>query len=94
MKIDSSLTADAALIVMNGRLDASWSPMVAAALEEAIRSGRSRIELDLANVDFISPLRIATISITLPEQSSGKFIVSCSIGSQRTPSISLKITCG
>ena len=61
MKIDSSLTADAALIVMNGRLDASWSPMVAAALEEAIRSGRSRIELDLANVDFISSVGIGVL---------------------------------
>ena len=42
----------------------------------------------------ISPLRVVTISTAFPETSSGKSIVSSSIGSHFTPSISLMMTCG
>jgi anti-sigma B factor antagonist len=46
---------------MDGRLDSSWAPTASAALEEAIRSGRSRIELDLSAVSFISSVGIGVL---------------------------------
>ncbi|MEY5062003.1 MAG: hypothetical protein RIS45_1924, partial [Planctomycetota bacterium] len=61
MKITPSTTDERVLLALEGRLDASWSEMVAAALEEAIRSGRPRIELDLTAVSFISSVGIGVI---------------------------------
>ena len=61
MKITPNTTDERVLLSLEGRLDASWSDTVAAALEEAIRSGRPRIELDLAAVSFISSVGIGVI---------------------------------
>ena len=61
MKITPDTTDERVLLSLEGRLDASWSDTVAAALEEAIRSGRPRIELDLAAVSFISSVGIGVI---------------------------------
>lgn len=61
MKITPTITEDRVQIVLEGRLDASWSDTVAAALEEAIRSGRPRIELELSAVSFISSVGIGVI---------------------------------
>ena len=61
MKITPTTTDERVLLALEGRLDASWSEMVAAALEEAIRSGRPRIELDLTAVSFISSVGIGVI---------------------------------
>jgi anti-anti-sigma factor len=61
MKITPTTTDERVLLALEGRLDASWSETVAAALEEAIRSGRPRIELDLTAVSFISSVGIGVI---------------------------------
>lgn len=61
MKIDLATTADAVRLRLAGRLDAAWSDATAAALEQAVRSGRSRIELDLAEVSFMSSVGIGVI---------------------------------
>lgn len=61
MKITPTMTDERVLLALEGRLDASWSETVAAALEEAIRSGRARIELDLSAVSFISSVGIGVI---------------------------------
>ncbi|MFZ9914217.1 MAG: STAS domain-containing protein [Phycisphaerales bacterium] len=61
MKITQRLSDDRVLLVFDGRLDASWSDAAAVALEGAIRSGRTRIELDLAAVSFITSVGIGTI---------------------------------
>ena len=61
MKITSTQTPEAVLVAMDGRLDSSWAPTASAALEEAIRSGRSRIELDLSAVSFISSVGIGVL---------------------------------
>lgn len=61
MKITPTTTEDRVQLVLEGRLDASWSDTVAAALEEAIRSGRPRIELELSAVSFISSVGIGVI---------------------------------
>lgn len=61
MKITPTTTDDRVQLILEGRLDASWSDTVAAALEEAIRSGRPRIELDLSAVNFVSSVGIGVI---------------------------------
>jgi len=61
MKIDLATTADAVRLRLAGRLDAAWSDATAAVLEQAVRSGRSRIELDLAEVSFMSSVGIGVI---------------------------------
>lgn len=61
MKITSDISDERVLVIFDGRLDAAWSEPASAALDEAIRSGRSRIELDLAGVTFISSVGIGVI---------------------------------
>lgn len=61
MKITSDISDERVQLVFDGRLDAAWSEPASAALDEAIRSGRSRIELDLAGVTFISSVGIGVI---------------------------------
>ena len=53
MKITSDISDERVQLVFDGRLDAAWSEPASTALDGAIRSGRSRIELDLAGVTFI-----------------------------------------
>ncbi|MFM9145571.1 MAG: STAS domain-containing protein, partial [Phycisphaerales bacterium] len=54
MRIDRTDAAHAACLALVGRLDAAWSESVAAALEDAIRLGRPRIELDMRETTFVS----------------------------------------
>lgn len=61
MKITSTVSDSAVLLALDGRLDSSWSEPVVAALDEAIRSGRSRIELDMSAVSFVSSVGIGAI---------------------------------
>ena len=61
MNITRTTTDACARLAFDGRLDASWSEPAAAALEEAIRSGRARVELDLSAVTFISSVGIGVV---------------------------------
>jgi anti-anti-sigma factor len=61
VKITRTTTDTCVRLALDGRLDASWSEHAGAALDEAIRSGRSRLELDLAAVNFISSVGIGVI---------------------------------
>jgi anti-anti-sigma factor len=61
VRIERTETAEAACLALSGRLDAAWSEPVAAALEDAIRLGRPRIELDLRETTFMSSVGIGTI---------------------------------
>ena len=61
MRIDRTDTPEAACLALLGRLDAAWSEPVAAALEDAIRLGRPRIELDLRGTTFMSSVGIGAI---------------------------------
>lgn len=61
MNIERTMTASGVNLAFVGRLDAAWSEPAARALEEAIRSGRSRIDLDLSQVDFISSVGIGVL---------------------------------
>lgn len=49
------------LIFLNGRLDATASPIVSDALDDAIRAGQHRIFLDCQAVDYISSVGIRTL---------------------------------
>lgn len=49
------------LVAFHGRLDAAWSEPAARELEAAIRLGRPRIEVDLAQVTFISSVGIGVL---------------------------------
>jgi len=61
VRIDRTDAAHAACLALVGRLDAAWSESVAAALEDAIRLGRPRIELDMRETTFVSSVGIGTI---------------------------------
>ena len=61
MIITRTTTDACARLAFDGRLDASWSEPAAAALDEAVRSGRARVELDLAAVTFISSVGIGVV---------------------------------
>ena len=61
MRIERTETADTVRLALDGRLDSSWSESVAAALEEAIRLGRPRIELDMRDTSFVSSVGLGTI---------------------------------
>jgi anti-anti-sigma factor len=61
MRIERTVAEDAVRLSLVGRLDSAWSEPVAAALEDAIRIGRPRIELDMRETTFISSVGIGTI---------------------------------
>jgi anti-anti-sigma factor len=61
VRIERTDAAHAACLALVGRLDAAWSESVAAALEDAIRMGRPRIELDMRETTFVSSVGIGTI---------------------------------
>lgn len=61
MKIERTDSPGAVRLVLDGRLDAAWSEPVAAALEEAIRLGRPRIELDMQATSFVSSVGLGTL---------------------------------
>ncbi len=61
MKITSTMNEQRVVLVLDGRIDAAWSEAVTAALDEAIRSGRPRVELDLSAVTFISSVGIGVL---------------------------------
>lgn len=61
MKVTRHLDDACVRLVFEGRLDASWADAAAIALDDAIRLGRTRIELDLAAVSFITSVGIGAI---------------------------------
>jgi anti-sigma B factor antagonist len=61
MRIERQVNDDAVRLVLDGRLDAAWSEPVSVALEEAIRLGRPRVELDMGATTFISSVGIGVM---------------------------------
>ena len=49
------------VLTLEGRLDSAWSEPTAVALDDAIRLGRARVELDLSAVTFISSVGIGVL---------------------------------
>ena len=56
MIITRVVTEATVVLTLEGRLDSAWSEPTAVALDDAIRLGRARVELDLSAVTFISSL--------------------------------------
>ncbi len=54
MQITQHKTSDALLIRLSGRLDAGWCDPVQKTFDAAVRSGEHRIEVDMAEIDYIS----------------------------------------
>ena len=46
---------------LKGRLDANWADRVGSAIESAIRAGQHNIDLDLAQVDYLSSAGIRVL---------------------------------
>src|SRR5260370_12429107 len=46
---------------LNGRLDANWADRVGSAMETAIRAGQHQIDLDFAQVEYISSAGIRVL---------------------------------
>src|SRR5260221_9690885 len=46
---------------LKGRLDANWADHVGSAIEAAIRAGQHQIDLDLAQVDYLSSAGIRVL---------------------------------
>ena len=61
MKVVRTDFAELVQLSFEGRLDAAWSEPAAQELEAAIRLGRPRIEVDLAQVAFVSSVGIGVL---------------------------------
>src|SRR6266436_5954363 len=55
---------------LKGRLDANWADHVGSAIETAIRAGQHQIDLDLAQVDYISSAGIRVLMKYLKQLNS------------------------
>ncbi len=64
MEIQRHKEDPALVLVLNGRLDAAWCPVLEQALSEAIRSGEHRIHLDFEKVDYISSAGLRVLVAT------------------------------
>src|SRR5688572_7139811 len=54
MEISRTQRPDALELRLRGRLDANWADYVGKALDEAVRAGSHRIELNFSQVDYLS----------------------------------------
>ncbi len=61
MQIRESHNSDRLVLYLVGRFDANWSQHVGEAIEVAIRSGNHVIEIDLAEVTYISSAGLGTL---------------------------------
>ncbi|MFN5468953.1 MAG: STAS domain-containing protein [Pirellulaceae bacterium] len=61
MNIQSRNIGDRLVMQLDGRLDASWADYVGNAIESAIQQGEHRIDLDLAQVNYVSSAGISVL---------------------------------
>lgn len=61
MELTKHHTADGLEVRLSGRLDAYWADHFAAALDEMVRAGADRIELNLSAVTFLSSAGISVV---------------------------------
>ena len=54
MEISSHTSEGRLELHLKGRFDANWADHVGSAIESAIRAGHHQIDLDLAEVDYLS----------------------------------------
>lgn len=63
MEITKESAGEWTVVRLRGRLDAFWSDHVARALDELVRQGEHRIQLDFAGVDFLSSAGIRVLLV-------------------------------
>ncbi len=61
MRIERSQSGATTAVRMAGRLDAAWAEFALGELDQAVRSGATRIELDMAGVDFMSSVGVGVL---------------------------------
>lgn len=61
MEITRNQTGDTLELRLQGRIDAHWAEYVGTAITEAIRGGSHQIELNFAQVDYVSSAGLRTI---------------------------------
>ena len=54
MVITPQSQGDSCVLKLQGRLDANWADLVGKAIETAIRAGHHEVDLDFAEVGYIS----------------------------------------
>lgn len=83
MEIDAKAFEDVTAIAIKGRVDSTNAEEVKERLVEMIRSGSSRLAIDLKDVIYISSAGFRTLLITgrAVEQASGRLVL-CGIAGQ------------
>src|SRR5512143_1892990 len=78
MEITKQQAADALEVSVTGRLDAYWADHLTKALDEAIREGADRIQLNMAEVSFVSSvgIRVLLKFYKQLQRIQGSFVVS------------------
>src|SRR6516225_10961066 len=61
MIITPQSQGDSYVLKLQGRLDANWADLVARAIETAIRAGHHEVDLDFAEVTYISSAGIRVL---------------------------------
>ena len=87
MEITKTQGPEALELRLQGRLDASWADHVGKAIDDAIRAGSHRIELNFSQVDYLSSAGLRVLvkfykelkavqgSLTITEPSGGAFAI-------------------
>lgn len=77
MEIGTRNEGETLVVVLSGRLDATWSPSVERALSGAVRAGHHRIEVEMAQVDYISSAGLGVLLYAFKELSAiqGRFCI-------------------
>ena len=87
MEITKTQRAEALELRLRGRLDAYWADHVGKAIDDAIRAGSHRIELNLSQVDYLSSAGLRVLvkfykelkavqgSLTIIEPSGGAYAI-------------------
>ena len=87
MEITRTQRPEALELRLRGRLDAYWADHVGKAIDDAIRAGSHRIELNFSQVDYLSSAGLRVLvkfykelkavqgSLTITEQSGGAYSI-------------------
>src|SRR5712671_1546587 len=87
MEIIKTQRGEALEVKLKGRLDASWADHVGKAIDDAIRAGSHRIELNFSQVDYLSSAGLRVLvkfykelkavqgSLTITEPSGGAYAI-------------------
>ena len=61
MKIERSQSGATTMVRMQGRLDAAWAEYALGELDLAVRTGATRVELEMTSVEFMSSVGVGVL---------------------------------